>query len=932
MRQIYGVVVLFVVVGVLGPAAPGVAQDRAPSHAVGQVPTAPLADGVMAAARAATQGPSGAKSGGTMGRVGMELALLYYQYRRAGAAGVQRLRAAATRGASGAAKDDRRVAARTLVPVSADGRFVTIEAVANGQAARLLDALRGVGLEGGATAGNLVSGRLPIRSIGAAAQVEGLRGMVPAYAQLRVGRVNSEADTSHGVFAVRTERGLYGTGEKVCVLSDSYNRSVQAITSASDDVRSGDLPGEGNPEGRTTPVDVLDDAAGTDEGRAMLQLIHDLAPGATLGFHTAVGGTAVFASGIRDLATTGNCTVIVDDIGYNTEPFYQDGPVSNAVDDVVQNEDVAYFSAAGNDGQNAYEAPFRNSGQSGVVNSSATRHDFDSSAATDTKQEIVVAPGGFFRIFTFQWTDPSSLVAGSAGADTDLDIALVDLAGAIVAESAQDSDGIGVPFESLSFTNTGSSIDTLDLVVEKAAGPDPDSVKYVYVAQGAEVVEYDTKGATIFGHPMAEGAMAVAAAPFFKTNAYDPSIDPAQLNAFSSKGGIPILFDQNGDELGSPVVRKKPDVTGTDNLDNTFFGRDLRRPIDGDPFPNFAGTSAAAPTVAAIAALMRQERSLSPNAVYDQLELNALDVTERLNEQGAVESIGSGWDPWSGHGFVEAKGVFADVFDIQIAETDASGATLDLSWRVRAGVSIQSYDIDRQYFGEGFREFKEPGGSPVSFDNPGLGVYTYRIGWTRTDGNTGTQTVVDTVGFRDIRATVNFQGEGRRQSIEVAGALPPGTDGASNPPRTFSYRLERRAGTTGAFNFLDGITPMTTSDRVRFTAERQPTGTQFYRIRATDDRGNTLASPAASVETGIGPYPNPARSSVTVHLRTDARQSVQVQVYDELGRRVYTNRRDVTAGSATKFQIDVGRWSSGVYFLRLRGDTFTKTRKFVVRK
>jgi hypothetical protein len=275
---------------------------------------------------------------------------------------------------------------------------------------------------------------------------------------------------------------------------------------------------------------------------------------------------------------------------------------------------------------------------------------------------------------------------------------------------------------------------------------------------------------------------------------------------------------------------------------------------------------------------------------------------------------------------VAAKGVFADVFDIQIAETDASGATLELSWRVRAGVSIQSYDVDIRYFGAPFEDLKEPDGSPVSFDNPGLGVYTYRIGWTRTDGDTGTQTVVDTVGFRDITATVNFQGEGRRQSIEIAGTLPPGTrDG-------FSYQVQRRAGTTGDFVSIDSRSSKTTMNPVRFTAERQPTGTQFYRIRATDDRGNTLASPAASVETGIGPYPNPARSAVTVHLRTDARQSVQVQVYDELGRRVYTNRRDVTAGSATKFQIDVGQWSSGVYFLRLRGDTFTKTRKFVVRK
>jgi len=602
--------------------------------------------------------------------------------------------------------------------------------------------------------------------------------------------------------------------------------------------------------------------------------------------------------------------------------------VSNAVDDVVQNEDVAYFSAAGNDGQNSYEAPFRHSGQAGILNSSATRHDFDPSAATDTRQEIAVAPGGFFRIFTFQWTDPSSLVAGSDGADTDLDIALVDTTGTVVSASAQnsDTDGNGLPFESLSFTNTSTSARTLNLVIENAAGPDPDSVKYVYVARAAEVVEHDTKGATIYGHPMAEGAMAVAAAPFFETNAYDPSIDPARLNSFSSKGGIPILFDQNGQELGTPVRREKPDVTGTDNLDNTFFGRDLRRPIDGDPFPNFAGTSAAAPTVAAIAALMRQERPLSPSAVYDQLEANALDVTERLNERGDAESIASGWDPWSGHGFVEAEGVLAEVFDVQIAETEATGATLELSWRVRTDISIQSYDIDRRYFGEGYRDLKEPGGSPVSFENPGLGVYTYRIGWTRTDGNTGTQTIVDTVGFRDITATVNFQGEGRRQSIEVAGTLPPGTrDG-------FSYQVERRAGTTGDFVAIDLPSSKTTVSPVRFTAERQPTGLQFYRIRATDGRGNTIASPAASVETGLGPYPNPARSTVTVHLRTDESQRVQVQVYDELGRRVYTDRRDVAAGTATNVQIDVGRWSSGLYVLRLRGDTFTKTRTFVVRK
>jgi hypothetical protein len=882
----------------------------------------------MSAARAATQGPAGAKSGGAMGQVGLELALLYYQYRQAGAVGVQRLRTAATRVPSGSAAAAQSIGARTHFPVSADGTTVTVEAVARGGTAPLLEALQGIGLERGTTAGNLVSGQLPIRAIRAAAQLEGLRGLIPAYARGRVGRVGSEADTAHSVFEVRAERDLDGSGEKVCVVSDSYNRATQTVTSASDDVQTGDLPGADNPDGRTTPVDVLDDASGTDEGRAMLQLIHDLAPGAALGFHTAVGGTSVFASGIRDLATTGNCSVIVDDIGYNTEPFYQDGPVSNAVDDVVQNEGVAYFSAAGNDGQNSYEAPFRNSGQTGVISGSSVQHDFDPSGGTDTRQEITVGPGGVFRIFSFQWADPSSIVGGSAGADTDLDIALVDSEGTIVAESSRnsDADGNGVPFESLRFANSGSTTQTLDLVIEKAAGPDPDAVKFVYVTQGGQIEEYDTKGATIFGHPMAEGAMAVAAAPFFETNAYDPSIDPARLNSFSSKGGLSILFDQSGNRLASPEVRKKPDVTGVDFIDNTFFGRDLTGAIDGDSFPNFAGTSAAAPNVAAIAALMLQERDLTPNEVYEQLEANALDMTERRNDQGNVESIASGWDPWSGHGFVAAKGVFADVFDIQIAEADASGTPLALSWRVREGVSIQSYDIDRRYFGEGFTDLATPGGPPVQFSNPGLGGYTYRIGWTRTDGDTGTQTVVDTVGFRDLTATTGFRGVGQRQSIEVTGTLPPGTRAS------FSYRLERRAGTRGDFVPRDGLAPEEVTTRVRFAADRQPTGIQFYRIRATDDRGNTITSPAASVETGIGPYPNPARRSVTINLRTDASQSVQVQVYDELGRRVYTNRQETTAGTATKFQIDVGQWSSGVYFLRLRGDTFTKTRKFVVRK
>src|SRR6202030_3283071 len=91
-----------------------------------------------------------------------------------------------------------------------------------------------------------------------------------------------------------------------------------------------------------------------DEGRAMLQIVHDVAPGASLAFYTAENGEAAFANGIAALAANAHAKVIVDDVGYFDEPFFQDGVIAQAIDTVVA-QGVAYFSAAGNDGSDAYE-------------------------------------------------------------------------------------------------------------------------------------------------------------------------------------------------------------------------------------------------------------------------------------------------------------------------------------------------------------------------------------------------------------------------------------------------------------------------------------------------------------------------------------------------------------------------------------------------
>ena len=126
---------------------------------------------------------------------------------------------------------------------------------------------------------------------------------------------------------VRGGFDVNGEGIKIGVLSDSYNKLPG--NPAATDVANEDLPGPGNPI-NGEPVDLLMDypfGGGTDEGRAMLQIIHDIAPKAELVFRTGYVSAGDFAQGILALAAD-SCDIIVDDITYITEPFLSDGVVA----------------------------------------------------------------------------------------------------------------------------------------------------------------------------------------------------------------------------------------------------------------------------------------------------------------------------------------------------------------------------------------------------------------------------------------------------------------------------------------------------------------------------------------------------------------------------------------------------------------------------
>ena len=113
----------------------------------------------------------------------------------------------------------------------------------------------------------------------------------------------------------------------------------------------------------------------------MLEILHDVAPNAELGFATAFDERRSFADNIRALRFEAGCDVIVDDVLYFNEHPFQDGPIAQSVDAVTA-DGALYFSSAGNEGNvidgtsGNYEGDFADSGR-GVGKFAGSAHDFD---------------------------------------------------------------------------------------------------------------------------------------------------------------------------------------------------------------------------------------------------------------------------------------------------------------------------------------------------------------------------------------------------------------------------------------------------------------------------------------------------------------------------------------------------------------------------
>jgi uncharacterized repeat protein (TIGR01451 family) len=434
-----------------------------------------------------------------------------------------------------------------------------------------------------------------------------------------VEHLDSEGDVTHRAAAARSFFGADGTGVKICVLSDGVD-SLASMQSQ------GNLP---------PSVDVLPGQAGSgDEGTAMLEIVHDLAPGAALGFATANPDEATFAQNILNLRNVANCDIIVDDVIYLSESPFQDLIIADAVNQVTAGG-ALYFSSAGNEGNldagtsGTWEGDFKANGTFVFLPRSGTTHDFGNGGQSDpltadTQDGIVL-----------QWADPA------AGSCNDYDLYVLDSGLTTVVEASTNTQNCTQdPVEIVGNAFAGEQV-----VVVKHSGAD----RLFNVLAFRGQLQLATAGCTR-GHSSAAAAFSSAAAPAaqgigspFPNGPFPNPFDASQLlEPFTCDGPRRIFFDVNGNLLpGAPaanfsstggVVRQKPDLTAADGVST-----------DVNNFHPFFGTSAAAPHAAAIAGLLRTALpSLTAAQVRSTLTGSAIDV------------LAPGWDRDSGAGIVMA--------------------------------------------------------------------------------------------------------------------------------------------------------------------------------------------------------------------------------------------------------------------------------------
>ncbi|MFC5741525.1 S8 family peptidase [Dyella tabacisoli] len=583
--------------------------------------------------------------------------------------------------------------------------YVTVDVIAKGDAKALQAQLEKLGFQTTAVFHNDIGGRLPVSQIDNAAALSGVLRISVPEKHTRAGNVRSQGDSAQHSKLLRDTYTIRpatraepkpphvdGTGITIGVISDSFNCADQqnqqnvdnpnwvVLDTQADDVASDDLP---------AAVNVVNEASdcrsGTDEGRAMAQIVHDVAPGARIAFYSP-DTMADFAQGIQTLALPTNKTdangrhgagaqIVVDDLGFFAEPLYQEGIIGEAIDEVAKAHGTAYFSAAGN-AANHNKAAYDNNGPAfaaaavtraklakmAPLNLGERLINFDASGKSTLDHLPVTIGSGSAdtpntATFAVFWDQPMT----GANARSSLDLCLGNSLGNPLGNNlCSGPTVVGQPAQAiLQITNKGAAIQG-SLRLGLAAGVAPGRVHILILGGDASINRYGTDTGSIYGHPLSPNAAAIGAADYFKTPFCNAKLATATLEPYSSVGGLPFLFNADGSAIAKPTTPQKPEFVAPDGVSTNFFGMASldagaanAAVADCRSYPDylndqFYGTSAAAPHAAAAAALLWQAApTATATDLYSALKSSALDMES------------PGFDYKSGSGFLRADQALA---------------------------------------------------------------------------------------------------------------------------------------------------------------------------------------------------------------------------------------------------------------------------------
>ena len=468
-----------------------------------------------------------------------------------------------------------------------------------------------------------IRARLPLTALETLAELDAVQSIQPpdrpfthqmrdraavARAVVTTNKINTtQGDATHRADAARQTYRIDGTGIGIGVISDGTGGTpnAQHMVVNLPTQSSGDLPAsitvlagqEGGPFQGCSGL-----GSGT-EGAAMLEIIHDLAPGADLFFATAGDSRAQMATNIKNLCKAG-AKVIVDDVSWFFAPVFQDGVIAQAISEVVA-KGCYYFSSAGNGGN-------RNDHTSGVwegdftagpaltlsgLGAGAVVHDFGGGVTGNTITRDNPIPGQTHRSLSpyivLKWADP---VGQSAN---DYDLFVIDANNTVLRSSTDTQDGDDEPIEiigqCINWTNAR-------LVIVKNAGAATRYLRLGYL--GAELA-IATDGQT-FGHSASQDAIGVAAVSALTLSGRSRGVFTGleSVEPFSSDGPRRMFFEAGRHaDLGKRFLVRWRTGRGCCCRSPTWRRPDCVSTATPGFLERSAGTSAAAPHAAAIGAL-----------------------------------------------------------------------------------------------------------------------------------------------------------------------------------------------------------------------------------------------------------------------------------------------------------------------------------------